>query len=133
MLLQKNLKEKTNAQIKRQFYKIYYLYYKLYASYCSEAKFNIYCENTNSYIVSNSYVSSTNYKFISSTTKCLLNTNDIIKEKEKYYLTVLDYRKNNNFYYILWFVNLYAIYSVYVNRNKINLQTDLFCQLKIES
>lgn len=37
-----------------------------------------------------------NYKFISSTTKCLLNTSDIIKESDKYYLTVLDYRKNNN-------------------------------------
>jgi hypothetical protein len=35
-----------------------------------------------------------NYKYISSTTKCLLNEEDIIKESEKYYLTVLDYRKN---------------------------------------
>lgn len=36
------------------------------------------------------------YKFISSTTKCLLNKDDIIKEAEKYYLTVLDYRKNTD-------------------------------------
>lgn len=36
------------------------------------------------------------YKFLSSTTKCLLNDKDIIEESKKYYLTVLDYRKNNN-------------------------------------
>lgn len=35
-----------------------------------------------------------NYKYISSTTKCLLDENEIISESEKYYLTVLDYRKN---------------------------------------
>lgn len=35
-----------------------------------------------------------NYKYLSSTTKCLLNEEDIIKEAENYYLTVLDYRKN---------------------------------------
>lgn len=37
------------------------------------------------------------YKFLSSTTKCLLNENEIIKESENYYLTVLDYRKNDDF------------------------------------
>ena len=35
-----------------------------------------------------------NYKFLSSTTKCLLNKDDILSEANKYYLTVLDYRKN---------------------------------------
>lgn len=35
-----------------------------------------------------------NYKFISSTTKCILDNDDIEKEAENYYLTVLDYRKN---------------------------------------
>lgn len=35
-----------------------------------------------------------NYKFLSSTTKCLLNKDDILNEADKYYLTVLDYRKN---------------------------------------
>lgn len=34
------------------------------------------------------------YKFISSTTKCILNEDDIIKESKNYYLTVIDYRKN---------------------------------------
>lgn len=37
-----------------------------------------------------------NFKYLSSTTKCLLNENDIINESEKYYLTVLDYRHNHN-------------------------------------
>lgn len=37
-----------------------------------------------------------NYKFLSSTTKCLLNNDDIIQEAKKYYLTVLDYRKNQD-------------------------------------
>lgn len=37
-----------------------------------------------------------NYKFISSTTKCLFDKQEIIDESQKYYLTVLDYRKNNN-------------------------------------
>lgn len=35
-----------------------------------------------------------NFKYISSTTKCLSNEQDIFDEAEKYYLTVLDYRKN---------------------------------------
>ena len=38
-----------------------------------------------------------NYKYLSSTTKCLLKKDDIIKESENYYLTVLDYRKNVDF------------------------------------
>ena len=37
-----------------------------------------------------------NYKYLSSTTKCLTNNEDIIKESDNYYLTVLDYRKNND-------------------------------------
>lgn len=37
-----------------------------------------------------------NFKYVSSTTKCLLNADDIFKEQDKYYLTVLDYRKNND-------------------------------------
>ena len=37
-----------------------------------------------------------NFKYISSTTKCLLSDDEIEKESEKYYLTVLDYRKNIN-------------------------------------
>jgi hypothetical protein len=37
-----------------------------------------------------------NYKYLSSTTKCLQNKNDIIKEADNYYLTVLDYRKNTD-------------------------------------
>ena len=36
------------------------------------------------------------YKYLSSTTKCLLNKEKIIKESENYYLTVLDYRKNTD-------------------------------------
>ena len=44
-----------------------------------------------------------NFKYISSTTKCLLNDTEIEKESEKYYLTVLDYRKNmdKNYLYSL--------------------------------
>lgn len=38
-----------------------------------------------------------NYKYISSTTKCILKYDDLINELDKYYLTVLDYRFNNNF------------------------------------
>lgn len=38
-----------------------------------------------------------NYKYISSTTKCLLDENFIKYELDKFYLTVLDYRKNKNF------------------------------------
>lgn len=37
-----------------------------------------------------------NYKYISSTTKCLLNQKQIFEEQSKYYLTVLDFRKNND-------------------------------------
>lgn len=37
------------------------------------------------------------YKFLSSTTKCMLDNNDIIAESDKYFLTVLDYRKNTDF------------------------------------
>ena len=36
------------------------------------------------------------YKYISSTTKCLLDKDEIIAESEKYYMTVLDYRKNRD-------------------------------------
>ena len=35
-----------------------------------------------------------NYKYLSSTTKCLLDEKEIETESNKYYLTVLDYRKN---------------------------------------
>lgn len=38
-----------------------------------------------------------NYNYISSTTKCLLDEDNIKNELNKYYLTVLDYRKNKNF------------------------------------
>ena len=41
-----------------------------------------------------------NFKYISSTTKCLLKKEDIEKEIEKYYLTVLDYRKNIDFNFL---------------------------------
>lgn len=41
-----------------------------------------------------------NYKYLSSTTKCLLKKEDIIKESENYYLTVLDYRKNIDFNFL---------------------------------
>ena len=41
-----------------------------------------------------------NYKYLSSTTKCLLKEKDIIKESENYYLTVLDYRKNIDFKFL---------------------------------
>ena len=37
-----------------------------------------------------------NYKYISSTTKCLLNQQDIVNDSEKYYMSVLDYRKNRD-------------------------------------
>lgn len=37
-----------------------------------------------------------NYKFISSTTKCLLDNEKIEEEAKNYYLTVLDYRKNTD-------------------------------------
>lgn len=37
-----------------------------------------------------------NYKYISSTTKCLLNEQDIIDDSDKYYMSVLDYRKNRD-------------------------------------
>lgn len=40
------------------------------------------------------------YKFLSSTTKCLLDNEKIIKESENYYLTVLDYRKNDDFEFL---------------------------------
>lgn len=40
------------------------------------------------------------YKFLSSTTKCLLDKDEIIKESENYYLTVLDYRKNDDFEFL---------------------------------
>ena len=35
-----------------------------------------------------------NYKYISSTTKCLIDNEKIKEESNYYYLTVLDYRKN---------------------------------------
>jgi collagenase-like PrtC family protease len=56
----------------------------------------------NEIIVSNDYLEAylrenyPNYKYISSTTKCILNNEDIVKESEKYYMTVLDYRKNRD-------------------------------------
>ena len=56
----------------------------------------------NEIIVSNDYLEAylrekfPNYKYISSTTKCLLNNEEIIKESEKYYMTVIDYRKNRD-------------------------------------
>lgn len=40
------------------------------------------------------------YKIISSTTKCLLNKDEIKEEVSKYYLTVLDYRKNKDFAFL---------------------------------
>ena len=40
------------------------------------------------------------YKIISSTTKCLLNKDEIKEEVSKYYLTVLDYRKNKDFTFL---------------------------------
>ena len=56
----------------------------------------------NEIIVSNDYLEAylrenyPNYKYISSTTKCLLKNEDIVAESEKYYKTVLDYRKNRD-------------------------------------
>lgn len=38
-----------------------------------------------------------NFKYISSTTKCLLDNNEIKNELDKYYLTVLDFRKNRDY------------------------------------
>ena len=38
-----------------------------------------------------------NFKYLSSTTKCIVNENEIKEESNKYYLTVLDYRKNIDF------------------------------------
>ena len=46
-----------------------------------------------------------NFKYISSTTKCLLESEDIFKEQEKYYLTVLDYRKNNDINFLSTITN----------------------------
>lgn len=37
-----------------------------------------------------------NFKYISSTTKCVLDVDEVNKECEKYYLTILDYRKNTD-------------------------------------
>lgn len=56
----------------------------------------------NEIIVSNDYLEDylrkkfPNYKYISSTTKCLLKNEDIINESKKYYMTVIDYRKNRD-------------------------------------
>ena len=37
-----------------------------------------------------------NFKYISSTTKCILKENEFIKDLDKYYLSVLDYRLNRS-------------------------------------
>lgn len=60
-----------------------------------------------------------NFKYISSTTKCLKNNSEIIKELPKYYLTVLDYSKNHDMDFLS---------SLSVNdKNKIELLVNSYC------
>jgi hypothetical protein len=59
-----------------------------------------------------------NFKYISSTTKCILENPEIIEETDKYYLTVLDYRKNNDFDFL----------SSLKHPEKIELLVNAYCQ-----
>lgn len=61
-----------------------------------------------------------NFKYISSTTKCLTNINAINKECDDYYLTVLDYRFNPN----------KDFHKLLINKDKIELLINAYCSPK---
>jgi hypothetical protein len=59
-----------------------------------------------------------NYRYISSTTKCLLNDNEIKDELNEFYLTVLDFRKNKNFKLL-----------EELNKDKVEILLNPYCEL----
>ena len=67
------------------------------------------------YFLKNTYP---NYRYISSTTKCLLDNNEIKDELDEFYLTVLDFRKNKNFKFL-----------EELNKDKVEILLNPYCGL----
>ena len=61
-----------------------------------------------------------NFRYISSTTKCIIDIDEFNKELDKYYLTVMDYRKNND----------KDFHNLIRNKKKVEILLNAYCSPK---